>query len=221
MKNLIAGILMIALCWSCGGDETPDDILPEDKFAVVYADVMLADGVIDIELRKDKKFHKKGMRFYKEIFEKHNTNWKQFDKSLSFYMDDPERMGVVLGKVLQELNKKESTLAPDMSKPVTTDIIEVQKMILVLLDVPNIKAIFERVITSAKAMTAEELKACTIVFQKHNVTREQFKSSFAHYGNNEAQFKAIYDEVLRQLTTLEKVMSDTTGNKLPSLPPAK
>ena len=57
------------------------------------------------------------------------------------------------------------------------------------------------------------------IFQKHQITFEQFKSSYDYYMNHPAEFSDIYSEVVNKLTT--QVSKVRNKGKTKPLPPQK
>ena len=105
--------LFIAIClilFSCGSTEEkkvviPGVVLSKEKMAEVIADIHLAEAEANLHPIADTTSVKSG---FQKIFEKSKITKEQYEKSLSFYIDHPELLNEVYGKVLNELSKMQA-----------------------------------------------------------------------------------------------------------------
>lgn len=73
--------------------------------AEVITDIHMAEAETSVRTFPD-SISKEKMSFQK-IFDKHSVTQKQYDESLSFYMEHPEILDTVYVNVLNELSKKQ------------------------------------------------------------------------------------------------------------------
>ena len=73
--------------------------------AEVITDIHMAEAETSVRTFPD-SISKEKMSFQK-IFDKHSVTQKQYDESLSFYMEHPEILDTVYDNVLNELSKKQ------------------------------------------------------------------------------------------------------------------
>jgi len=109
LKYLI--IFAVFCLVSCSKYKTnmSNDVIPPEKMVELLVDVHKADAYITLKTVSDfqnyQKIQKKNA-FYNSIYVKYNTNQAKFDKSLSYYVQNPELFKTVYQKVIEKLNEE-------------------------------------------------------------------------------------------------------------------
>ena len=99
------------LLMSCVSEEKkPRGLIPEDQMAGILVDV----HIFEAEAEK-KKFSKDSMIYYVHknyelIYEKHGVSKEKFEKTFSYYEDNPGQMDDLYQKVVDNLSKMEAEL---------------------------------------------------------------------------------------------------------------
>lgn len=88
-----------------------------------------------------------------------------------------------------------------------TDLIQKQKMTEILADISKVEARFQRRL-SVRGSNNEDMVSHNykLVFDKHEVTMEQFKSSFEYYEQSPLEMQILFDSVLVHLTEEQAVV---------------
>ena len=113
MKKRICIFFLTGLLFSCGNEKektvaTPADVLPKEKMALVITDIHLAEAKASLQPTPDTSSEKLNFRM---IFEKNKITKDQYEKSIAFYIDNPELMNEVYEKVLNELSRMQGEAA--------------------------------------------------------------------------------------------------------------
>ena len=107
MNKLIFSLLLTSSLFSCGEKEKtvaiPSGILPQEKMAAVLTDIHIAEAEANLGAPPDSAL-KTPISFHK-IFEKDSVSKKQYEESLSFYVDHPELLDSIYTHVLNQLDK--------------------------------------------------------------------------------------------------------------------
>jgi hypothetical protein len=82
--------------------------LEEDKVVDVIKDIHIAEAAMQnlLDITKDSM----GNIYYQQIFTIHQVNKADFDSSMSILRRDPERLGIIYDRVLDELEEMNDTL---------------------------------------------------------------------------------------------------------------
>lgn len=111
MRFFLAIGLAAYMFASCSGkNKIPGGILSQSKMELLLWDMVSADEFVsDFVLKKDSTLDRKdeSLKIYAEIFRIHQTNEKEFRKSLSFYQSHP----TFLLAVLDSINAKHGNLS--------------------------------------------------------------------------------------------------------------
>lgn len=114
MYKLIIFSAIIILYSSCGRPNSedfvhkPDNLLEEVKMKEVLVDFHLAEEAIKKESRSKTKFYSN--LYYYSLFEKHNISQADFDSSVAYYIQIPEKFDAIYANVLEELKKLQTKL---------------------------------------------------------------------------------------------------------------
>lgn len=105
--------------------------------------------------------------------------------------------------------------------PRPDDLIEEPEMVNVLTDICKVEARFQRRLTIKNIKVNEMVEHnYRIVFEQHEVSLTQFKSSYAFYENEPEKLQQIYDSVIVHLTK-EQVQLEKADKKATSTEKAK
>lgn len=126
MIRSLPAILLAFFILSCSGkNKIPKDVLSRPQMEAVLWDMISADEFIaGFVLPKDTSLNKKqeSTKLYNEIYQIHNTNKKQFEKSLLFYQSHPS----LLMEVLDSINVKHPAGVSARNKVILADTLRPQ-----------------------------------------------------------------------------------------------
>ncbi|HEX2935971.1 MAG TPA: DUF4296 domain-containing protein [Bacteroidales bacterium] len=80
--------------------------IPAEDFKEIICDFHLADGLYMVNSRYI-TFHNDSFNFYNDILKEHGYTFAQFDSTLKFYTDNPEKLDRIYGDIVTEFNKLE------------------------------------------------------------------------------------------------------------------
>lgn len=99
---------------SCAGEngqnETPENILDEDKMISVLIDLHIADSVLELEKTPKDSAAIKLASYQDQILQKHNVEKTKYEKTLKYYKNNPAKFEKLYEKLLQKMNIMESEL---------------------------------------------------------------------------------------------------------------
>ncbi len=100
----LCGLVLFAL--NCS--QKADLPLAEDKLVEVIRDIHIAESAMQnlIDLTKDSI----GEIYYAQIFRIHKVKKEDFDSSMVILRRDPERMGVIYDRVLEDMERLNDTI---------------------------------------------------------------------------------------------------------------
>lgn len=111
MKGAIIYILAFLLV-SCREKEipvpAPADVLPGEKMTAIIVDIHIAEA--SVKLKADSVFAEKE---FQKIFSKHGATKEQFEKSLNYYIENPEKLNEIYEGVLNDISRMQG----EESKP--------------------------------------------------------------------------------------------------------
>ena len=98
-----------------------------------------------------------------------------------------------------------SCQAPEKPKPV--DFIEEGDMVMILKDICKVEARFQRRL-SIRGKNHSDLvfENYKLIFDEHNVSLDQFKTSYTYYQDSPEQMQNLYDSVIVILTKEQSVL---------------
>lgn len=109
-------------------------------------------------------------------------------------------ISVLLGTVLFSCNNDQSAEKPE-------NLIPEPQMIEVLTDICKVEARFQRRLSVRGKDNSElVLQNYNVIFNAHNVTLPQFKTSFEYYENSPKKMQELYDSVIVILTKEEALL---------------
>lgn len=104
------------LLLACSGDASrPKGVLSSEKMEAVLYDVIRADEIVDFLKLRDSTYQKfqKRTALYDTIFQLHNIQKEEFQKSLKFYQGRPD----LLKEMLDHLQEKGTADTVKMERP--------------------------------------------------------------------------------------------------------
>lgn len=100
--GIVVFILAVALAFmSC---EREAKVIPVRKMEKIYREMFLADQWL--EANPDKRGAADTTWFYGSIFEKYGVSLLDYQKSVDYYLNDPERYADMVGRVAKRLQKE-------------------------------------------------------------------------------------------------------------------
>lgn len=112
VKKLFYLFILCNLFFSCGEKKTvsiPATVLPKEKMAAVIKDIHLSEAEMSLRTFPDSTSKEK--LSFQKIFEKDSITKKQYDESLSFYVDHPQLLDTIYEQVLNDLSKMQGEAA--------------------------------------------------------------------------------------------------------------
>jgi hypothetical protein len=116
-------LLLVLFTLACGSSEEaplssppPSGILPAEKFALVMADVQLAEAVVNQKMIREDEPLVMGAVYYTQVFEKHGISKEDFQKSHAYWASRPQDMLAIYDLVITELTKMEGARAGDATE---------------------------------------------------------------------------------------------------------
>ena len=108
---LIPFVAMFMVC--CRNKKTETEILPLDTMKVVMLDFFAADEWHNVVIVNDTAARKmrNNFKMYQQVLDIHKINKGQFDSSLNYYIEHPDKMKVLIDTINSYVGKqKEKTL---------------------------------------------------------------------------------------------------------------
>jgi hypothetical protein len=111
MKNigiLILAILSVFIISSCSKSaiKIPDGIIAKDSMMFIMMDVHIAESGVKTLNADSTSINNK--TYYEFIFKKYHISEAQFQKSLTFYTNNPELLEEIYTKMIEEMSRKET-----------------------------------------------------------------------------------------------------------------
>lgn len=109
MKGRCLLLLCLASVVLAGCSPRKGRVIPRGKMADIYCDMFVADQWLN-DYGRAKKTADTTL-FYEPIFRSHGYTSKDFDRSLTHYLSDPERFSKILKEVADRLDAESKRLA--------------------------------------------------------------------------------------------------------------
>ena len=111
MKLKILIICYFLLACSSPKERIPEGILPEKEMASILKEMHLAEANFEL-LRKNKKELAQNtlLSSYQEIYSKYNIDKNEFQQTIEYYSNYPEKLEGIYSKVLEGMTKERSML---------------------------------------------------------------------------------------------------------------
>jgi hypothetical protein len=86
-------------------EETPDNILSEEKMASILVDTQLLEATYNSRLLNLLDRKERMTRYYNEIFEHHGVTEESFNESYTYYEEHPEKLDLIYEMVFEDLER--------------------------------------------------------------------------------------------------------------------
>lgn len=107
MKKIFILLCLLLGLWSCSSDKKPEGVIPDDTMVPILAEMHLASAYFSVEYTDDSLAYSQAINYtQKQVLDKHGITFKQFEKSIAYYTDYPERFKGIYERVIQQLDKK-------------------------------------------------------------------------------------------------------------------
>ncbi len=111
MKNkgiVLIIILSITILTSCSKSaiKIPADVIQKDSMMFIMMDIHIAEAGVKTMNADSVAINNK--TYYEFIFKNHHITEEQFQRSLTFYTDNPELLQEIYTKMTEEMSKKET-----------------------------------------------------------------------------------------------------------------
>jgi len=109
----ILSFILCLILLSCGNQqkETPQDILSENIFINLLKDIHLAEAKFELHKTKGMENAKNELAYnYSSIYKKYEITLDDFDKTLDYYAQNPEKLEKIYTRVLEQLTKDRTIL---------------------------------------------------------------------------------------------------------------
>ena len=120
-KYLIPFALSILL--SCAEKETkpiPDHIYSIEKMTAIMMDLQIIEGGIVIRQYNKTQQRERISKVYRAMYNKHGITQDEFDLSLKYYTDNPDKLEEVYDRVLEKLSELDAKVANEKPDPPQT-----------------------------------------------------------------------------------------------------
>ena len=106
-SGLLAAILAVLLCASCGGtDDPPSDILPRTRFTEVLLQAQLIEARLNHEMVIEQRTDSPIEAYYEAMFGEQGTTREEFERTFRWYSEHPDELMEVYEDVLTELSRR-------------------------------------------------------------------------------------------------------------------
>ena len=119
-------LIFFLVLYSCSTRvKVPEEFPQEDSMAVILADIYIMEATMG----QSQQYMMRGneeelLKFYKDIFIKHNITKQSYDTAFAWYSEHPELLSEVYDKVISIINERESVISNDTAeikrKPIGT-----------------------------------------------------------------------------------------------------
>ena len=111
MKLKILIIYCFLLACSSSKERIPEGILPEKELVSILKEVHLAEANFELLKTNSKEVAQKTLlNNYQEIYSKYNIDENEFQQTLEYYSNHPEKLEGIYSKVLQDITEERSML---------------------------------------------------------------------------------------------------------------
>ena len=109
LKRLI--ICCFLLACSNPKEDIPEGVLPEKELVSILKEVHLAEANFELLKKNEKELAQNTLlSSYQEIYNKYNIDKNEFQQTLEYYSNYPEKLEGIYSKVLEGMTKERSIL---------------------------------------------------------------------------------------------------------------
>ena len=102
----IVPLLLILLLSSCSGKR---NVIPRSVMADIYADMFIADQWLEDHSKERSRADT--MLFYDPVFRRYGYTFEDYDRSVQYYMKDPERFSKIFRDASNKIKEKTKKIA--------------------------------------------------------------------------------------------------------------
>ena len=113
---LLSVVLLFTACENKTEKPVKEGIIPETKMVEIIVDLHLIDASINLKHFNKRKNSKKIISYYASVLKKHACTRLEFDESMNYYSQEPERLDKIYDRVIQELSKKQELIKQELIK---------------------------------------------------------------------------------------------------------
>tara|TARA_B100001142_G_scaffold303069_1_gene330091 strand:+ start:162 stop:503 length:342 start_codon:yes stop_codon:yes gene_type:complete len=108
----ISCFILALLLTSCSGKEEPrKGVLSEEAFIHVLTELHLGQAAFEINDNKNIKEEKATLKnIYASIYSKNKISAIEFQESMSYYIQDPEKLDSMYSVIIQNIEQEKATL---------------------------------------------------------------------------------------------------------------
>ena len=106
MKIYLLTLAILFSACSSPNEKVQKNILPEKIFKDLLKDIHLAEANFKIK----NTINNKTQDYYFELYTKYNTSQEDFQKTLKYYSEKPEKLEPIYTQILEELIKERANL---------------------------------------------------------------------------------------------------------------
>lgn len=100
--NILIYLLLILI--SCDSPEKkPENIISQENMVSILIDIQVLEAIYNTRLIHEEDRNERMDRYYKEIFENHQTTIDIFNESYSYYQENPVILDAIYEEVLEKL----------------------------------------------------------------------------------------------------------------------
>jgi len=100
---------LLLFLFSCDRTEKrPENIISEDNMVPILVDIQILEATYNNRLIHEEDRNERMERYYKEIFEKHETSSDLFNESYTYYEAHPIKLEAIYEVVLEKLEAIET-----------------------------------------------------------------------------------------------------------------
>ena len=111
MKLKILIIFCFLLACSSSKERTPEGILPKKELVSILKEVHLAEANFELLKTNSKEVAQNTLlNNYQEIYSKYNIDENEFQQTLEYYANHPEKLEGIYSKVLEDITEERSML---------------------------------------------------------------------------------------------------------------
>jgi len=116
--RVLGFFVLLVVISSCSVFNRHKEVLDDEQFAQVLADIHLADAVLVEKGYSIVNDSAKIKMYYRDIFKKNNISAAQFDTTLKYYTVHADKYDLVYDKVLEILSKRQQEIKVEAEKDV-------------------------------------------------------------------------------------------------------
>jgi len=113
MKKGIFVFLMIVFLSACAEKEAmvyPSDLMERETFVMVMSELYIIESIYNHKISTDQAKHEDMDAFYKEVFDRFEITYSDYEKALTWHKEHPEELSKVYDEVIEELDRRRDAI---------------------------------------------------------------------------------------------------------------